>query len=87
MLEVTVQYQALQDNQQPLVMTGSCHKDKTHTILTVEVARATGLKDAALLAAQEQPVPLEFAAEVGANSYARVTFPDLLENVSLVLLS
>lgn len=80
---MTVQYQALQENHHPLVVTDTHKKkNKTHTILTVEVIRATGLKDAALLAAQVQPVPLGFAAEVGTNSYARITVPELLANVS-----
>lgn len=75
-----MQYQALQDGQQPLVPAGS--RKKTHATLSVEILRATGLKDAAVLAAREQPVPLGFAAEVGTNNYAKISFPDLLEKVS-----
>lgn len=77
---MTVQYQALQDGQQQLIPVDS--QKKTHTILSVAVLRATGLKDAAVLAAQEQPVPLGFAAEVGTNNYAKISFPDLLDRVS-----
>ena len=78
LLEVTVQYQSLQDEQQQLVAATSQHR-RTHATLAVEVLRATGLKDAAVLAAQEQPVPLGFAAEVGTNNYAKISFPDFLE--------
>ena len=57
-------------------------EERSHVSLVVEVVRATGLRDAAALAAQEQPVPLGFAAEVGTNSYAKVSLPGLLEKVS-----
>ena len=77
-LEVTVQYQSLQDGQPPL-MAADSQQRRTHVTLAVEILRATGLKDAAMLAAQEQPVPLGFAAEVGTNNYAKISFPDLLE--------
>ena len=78
LLEVTVQYQSLQDEQQQLVAATSQQR-RTHATLAVEVIRATGLKDAAVLAAQQQPVPLGFAAEVGTNNYAKISFPDFLE--------
>lgn len=77
---MTVQYQALQDGQHQLVPVSS--QRKTHIILSVTVTRATGLKDAAVVAAQEQPIPLGFAAEVGTNNYAKISFPDLLDRVS-----
>ena len=80
-LEVIVQYQALLDDREQMILPDS-HKGKTHVTLAVEVRRATGLKDAALLVAQRQPVPLGFAAEVGTNNYARVSFSDFLEKVS-----
>ena len=77
-LEVTVQYQSLQDEQPPLIPADSQQR-RTHVTLAVEIRRATGLKDAAILAAQDQPVPLGFAAEVGTNNYAKISFPDFLE--------
>lgn len=39
-------------------------------------------QDAAVLAAQEHPVPLGFAAEVGTNCYAKLSIPDFLDKVS-----
>ena len=80
---MTVQYLALQDSHNQHTLTDSHNKKKTHVTLTVEVCRAAGLKDAALLASQEQPVPLGFAAEVGTNSYAKISFPGLLDRVSV----
>ena len=75
-------YQALGRPQEQQQQPPLADSDQTsHVNLTVEVVRATGLRDAAVLAAQENPVPLGFAAEVGVNCYARVSLPGLLEKV------
>ena len=84
---MTVQYQALGENGKPQLLqsavVGISQGQQSHVSLTVEVVRATGLKDAAVQAAQEKPVPLGFAAEVGINCYARVSLPGLLEKVGV----
>ena len=41
------------------------------------------LQDAALLAANDHPVPLGFAAEAGVNTYAQISLPSLLHKVHL----
>ena len=38
-----------------------------------------------MLAAQEHPVPLAFAAEVGINSYAKITLPNILGKVHMYM--
>lgn len=43
-------------------------------------------QDAAVLAAQERPVPLGFAAEVGTNSFVKISIPDFLDKVSCIIL-
>ena len=43
------------------------------------------LQDAALLAANDHPVPLGFAAEAGVNTYAQISLPSLLHKVHLFL--
>ena len=42
-------------------------------------------QDAALLAANDHPVPLGFAAEAGVNTYAQISLPSLLHKVHLFL--
>ena len=79
---MTVQYQAHSGNGQQQLMAVPGKRERSHVTVVVEVVRATGLRDAAVLAAQEQPVPLGFAAEVGTNSYAKVFLPGLVEKVS-----
>ena len=41
------------------------------------------LQDAALLAANDHPVPLGFAAEAGVNTYTQISLPSLLHKVHL----
>ena len=84
---MTVQYQAQGGwgGREHTSVTGSdWQRRKSHVSLRVEVVRSTGLRDAASLAAQEQPVPLGFAAEVGTNCYAKVCLPGLIQKVRLV---
>ena len=80
---MTLQYQVQGGERlhQPVAVSGE--RERTHVSLRVEVVRATGLRDAASLVAQEQPVPLGFAAEVGTNCYAKISLPGLIEKVSL----
>ena len=84
-MDLTIKYYDVKGGQSLMKNFPSSGDSELQSQVTVSVGilRATGLKDAALNVCKDSPVSMAFAAEVGANAYAKLKLPLLSAKVSV----
>ena len=84
-MDLTIKYYDVKGGQSLMMNFPSSGDSELQSQVTVSVGilRATGLKDAALNVCKDSPVSMAFAAEVGANAYAKLKLPLLSAKVSV----